>query len=72
VAITAPNSAAPEAFAKDNGYTFTFGKAPEAFELYKIEGIPVTVFIDRQGNVSEKVVGGMGKADFEAKLAKIL
>jgi thiol-disulfide isomerase/thioredoxin len=74
VAITAPNSTDPEGFVKQNGYTFTFGKAaPQAFEQYKVEGIPVTVFIDRSGNVVDKVVGGIATTeDFDAYVAKIL
>jgi thiol-disulfide isomerase/thioredoxin len=63
----------PQAFFEKNGYTFTGvlddGKAAEA---YGVGGIPHTVFIDRRGNKVDEVVGGMDKAEFEAKLASIL
>jgi thiol-disulfide isomerase/thioredoxin len=72
VGIAMTNSNDAEGFVKKNGYNWTFGKSDEACKLYKIEGIPVTVFIARNGTVMDQVVGNMDKATFEAKLAKIL
>jgi hypothetical protein len=74
VAIAAPNSTDAPGFVKENGYTFTFGMADgiAAFEQYKVEGIPVTIFIDRQGNIKEQYVGGMSLEEFEGKLKQIL
>ena len=72
VGIAANNSKDAPGWAQKNGYDWILGQSVDAFELYKIEGIPMTVFIDRQGNEVERAVGAMSKADFEAKLAQIL
>jgi thiol-disulfide isomerase/thioredoxin len=72
VGIAANNSQDAAGWAQKNGYDWILGQSADAFDLYKIEGIPMTVFIDRQGNEVERAVGAMSKADFEAKLAQIL
>ena len=72
IALAAPNSMDAAKFVKENAFTFTMAQSPEAFEKYKAEGLPVTVFIDRNGNMVERVDGALTKAAFEAKLAKIL
>lgn len=72
VGIAANNSNDAQGWAKKNGYDWILGQSADAFDLYKIEGIPMTVFIDRNGNEVERTVGAMSKADFEAKLAQIL
>ncbi len=71
VAIDAGSNDGP-GFVRQHGYDFVFGKSADAPRLYKVEGIPVTVFISRSGEVVDQVVGGMEKADFESSLAKIL
>jgi thiol-disulfide isomerase/thioredoxin len=72
VGIASDDSEDPEGFVKKNGYNWTFGRSPEAFTLYKIDAIPMTLFIDSKGNIVDKTVGGMQKAEFEEKLAKII
>ena len=82
VSIAHPTSNDAEGWVKQNPYSWTFGQGysqspdgkvpPDPSELYKVEGVPMTVFIDRKGNVADTVVGGMEKADFEEHLAKIL
>jgi hypothetical protein len=55
-----------------NGFSFTLGYDDNGAKTYGVSGIPTTLFIDRQGNLVDKVTGGMGASDFDAKLAKIL
>ena len=70
--IAADSSKDAEGFVKQNGYTWTFGRSPEGFAAYQVRGIPTTLFVNSQGFVVDQVVGGMDRATFEAKLAKIL
>lgn len=70
--IAADSSKDAPGFVQQNGYTWTFGFSPEAFEKYQVRGIPTTLFIDRNGYVVDQVTGGIDRATFEAKLAKIL
>jgi thiol-disulfide isomerase/thioredoxin len=72
VGIASDDSKDAEGFVKQNGYSWTFGKSAEAYRLYQIDAIPLTLFIDRKGNLIDKSVGGMQKAEFEEKLAKII
>jgi len=37
-----------------------------------VQAYPTTYFIDRKGNIVDKVEGGMEKTDFEQRLNKIL
>lgn len=67
------NEADPKGFVQKNGYNWTFASSPvDVYSVYKLQGVPTTLFIDRTGKLVETVVGGMEKADFEARLAKIL
>lgn len=70
--IAAESSRDAEGFVKQHGYSWTFGKSPEAFEAYQVRGIPTTLFVNRRGLVVDQQVGGMDRATFEAKLAKIV
>jgi hypothetical protein len=74
LAVSVSSATDPEGFVKEHGYTFTFAKdnGNVAADLYGVRGIPLTLFINRQGQIVDKVVGGMDKAQFEEKLAKIL
>jgi thiol-disulfide isomerase/thioredoxin len=72
VGIAADSSKDAEGFVKQNGYNWTFCKSKEAYDLYQVQGIPTTLFVNSSGRIVDKVVGGMEKAEFEAKLAKIL
>jgi thiol-disulfide isomerase/thioredoxin len=70
--IAAESSKDAAGFVKQHGYTWQFAKSAEAFAAYEVRGIPMTLFVNRDGYVVDKVVGGMDRATFEAKLAKIL
>jgi thiol-disulfide isomerase/thioredoxin len=70
--IAAESSKDAAGFVKQNGYTWTFGKSADAFAAYQVRGIPTTLFVDRSGRVVDQHVGGMDRATFEAKLARIL
>jgi thiol-disulfide isomerase/thioredoxin len=72
VGIAADSSKDAEGFVKQNGYNWTFGKSAEGFAAYEVRGIPTTLFVNSNGYVVEKVVGGMDRATFESNLAKIL
>lgn len=82
LSIAHPTSNDAAGWVKQNPYSWTFGQgyaqspdgkaAVDPAELYKVEGVPTTVFIDRKGNVVDTVVGGMEKDAFEEKLAQIL
>ncbi len=61
-------------FVEQNGYTFPFyfDDNEEGATAYEITGIPVTVFIDADGNVKEKVVGAMSEATLRNYINGIL
>jgi cytochrome c biogenesis protein CcmG, thiol:disulfide interchange protein DsbE len=63
----------PRGFVAKTGYSWTFASPDgDVLGLYGIEGIPMTLFISREGRVVSKKVGSMDLATFEAELAKIL
>nr|MDQ3023787.1 hypothetical protein [bacterium] len=60
-------------YIKAQGYNFEAATdTGGAAELYGVRGIPMTLFISREGKIVDKVVGGMDKMTFEEKLGKIL
>lgn len=72
LAIAVDENGDPRNYVKQQGFTFTSALSPEAPALYNVSSIPLTLFIDRQGNVVESHVGGMDRMEFENKLSKIL
>ncbi len=72
VAIAVSSAKDPRGYVAEQGYTMPFAVDGNGASTYSVTGIPVTLFIDRDGNVVEQVVGGMDKATFETNLAKIL
>ena len=63
----------PAGFWNSKGYSFPAALDDgSAAEMFKVGGIPHTVFYDSNGNKVDEVVGGMEKAEFEAKLQGIL
>lgn len=70
--IAADSSKDAEGFVKQYGYNWTFAKSAEGFAAYQVRGIPTTLFVDSNGYVIDQITGGMDRATFEAKLAKIL
>ena len=53
-------------------YPVVIGDGDLADAYGGIEAIPTTFFIDKQGNIIEKHLGYMSKADFEERVKKIL
>jgi thiol-disulfide isomerase/thioredoxin len=53
-------------------YPIVIGDGNLADAYGGIEAIPTTFFIDKQGNIIEKHLGYMSKADFEERVKKIL
>lgn len=72
VALAVDESANPADFFASKGYTFTGGFDVDGAAKYVTGGIPVTVFIDRNGNRINTQVGGLTEAQFEAEVKKIL
>ena len=62
----------PRKVVTDGGYSWEFAFSSDGPGKYGVSGIPHTVFIDRSGNIKARHSGGMGEADFEAKLKQIL
>lgn len=52
--------------------TYPIGMSPEAVAAYGVRGIPMTFFIDREGNIVSSVLGSRGLPDLEAEVQKIL
>jgi len=64
-----------EAFMQDNGYTFTVLIDIQATvaRQYGVRGIPVTVFIDKNGIIREVAAGGfLSVEQVESRLESIL
>lgn len=74
LAVSAPNSKDAPGFVAEHGYTFDFGidTTGDALQQYGVRGIPHTLFIDRHGRIVDQKIGGMERAEFEERLAKIL
>ena len=72
VAIAVKNAQNPQGFVKDQGFTMPFATDINGADTYGITGIPVTLFIAKDGSLVDQVVGGMDRATFESKLAQIL
>jgi thiol-disulfide isomerase/thioredoxin len=54
-------------------YPITLDTDGEATELYRIEGMPTTFFIGRDGKIKDMVIGGpLSQAAIEAKVAELL
>jgi cytochrome c biogenesis protein CcmG/thiol:disulfide interchange protein DsbE len=52
--------------------TYPIGMSPEAVSAYGVRGIPMTFFIDREGNIVSSILGSRGLPDVEAEVQKIL
>ncbi len=61
-------------FVSDSGYTFSlyFDDNSEGSAAYEVTGIPVTVFITADGNVSGQTIGAMSEAALRSRVAQIL
>jgi thioredoxin-related protein len=62
----------PQKVVTEGGYGWTFGDSAEAPKAYNVQGYPTTVFINREGNVVDTVLGGMGKDQLVAKVQGLL
>lgn len=69
-----PNKSQVKQFVSQNGYTFPlyFDDNEEGSAAYDITGIPVTVFINAEGNVKAKVVGAISEAVLRSYISKIM
>lgn len=61
-------------FVSQSGYTFPlyFDDNEEGSNAYEVTGIPVTVFINAEGNVKAKVTGAMSEAVLRSYINQIL
>jgi thiol-disulfide isomerase/thioredoxin len=73
LSLAVASSMDPDGFVAANGYDWSFGRDTEnAAQVYGVQGIPLTLFIDRNGRIVDQHLGGIDAATFEASLAKIL
>ncbi len=69
------DTTAARKFAQAEGLTFTLLTDPvgDAFRLYQIEALPTSFFIDRQGEISDVVIGGpMAEALIRSRVEALL
>lgn len=59
-------------FLAQKKYSWKFVYDGNGVETYKVAGIPVVLFIDRDGNLVERFNGAADEADWDAALARIL
>lgn len=52
--------------------TYAIAISPKTARAYDARAIPMTFFIDREGNIASRIVGARPRAEFEAALEKIL
>ena len=52
--------------------TYPIAISPETARAYDARAIPMTFFIDREGNVASRIVGARPRAELEAALERIL
>ena len=71
IAITVDERNEPEAFFASNGYTYTGARSAQVNKYVEMS-IPVTAFIDRQGNLVHKQTGMVSGEAFESFLKEIL
>lgn len=70
--VAVDNEQDPVGYWKQNGYTWNLGLDVDGSSTYGVTGIPVTLFIDRQGNISQRFDGAVPPEQFSAALGKIL
>ena len=57
---------------EEKGYEWLLAESPEAYQKYVSGGIPLTLFIDAQGNLKEQKLGAMSEADLESTISQLL
>jgi len=62
----------PQGYLKENGFTMPAGLDVSGYQKYGSGSIPLTLFIDRNGNKVDTKVGGMSESEFEGLVGKIL
>lgn len=62
----------PVQYVKDNGLDWDFGMDVSGSDAYMITSIPLTLFIDAQGNIKERFEGMRSGEDFNKALQSIL
>ena len=71
IALAVDNRSDPQVFFSARGFTFNGGFAGPGFQQYVKQSIPVTVFIDAQGNVAARIEGQMTGEKFREMTAKL-
>ncbi|MEI6131606.1 MAG: redoxin family protein [Bacillota bacterium] len=68
------DAATVQNFITQNGYTFNvlLDTNGETNAFYDLGSIPVSVFVDKAGNIVERQVGAMDRATMEANIKKIM
>jgi len=71
--VVVDDNSDPRALVQQAGYSWDFASTTDDISgLYGISAIPLTIFIDPRGRIVDQQLGGMDRATFKEKLAKIL
>jgi hypothetical protein len=64
----------PKDFFAEQGFSYTgaYDETGAGSQMYGVQAIPTTIFIDRNGDVVHEQKGMMSREDFEKYLAEIL
>ncbi len=54
------------------GITYPTGISPDAGRAYRVTGVPMTFFIDREGNIAASILGAQPRDQFEQATQDIL
>lgn len=73
VAMGQEGEARVRSFVRERGLTFPVAIAgPQVVQDYRVQSLPTTILVDRQGTVRMTWVGGYEKADYEAAIRALL
>lgn len=70
--VAVDNEQDPVGYWKKNGYTWNLGLDVDGSNTYGVNGVPMTLFIDRKGNISKRFDGAAGPEQWQAELNKII
>jgi peroxiredoxin len=72
LAVAVDDRGDPQAYFKNNGFTFTLAKDVDGSQVYNVRGIPHTVIIDKQGNQVQEFTGGISSAELDTAIQSAL
>lgn len=72
IGIATDSQPDPVQFVKDRGFDWIFATDQAAAQAYRVQALPTTIFIDRNGNEVKREEGAIDRGQLEADLALIL